>query len=89
MQEQSDNGQQGAPLYRVTQITDQLSFDPASGGGRVKRVNFQLADGTVSYVDVPLSEFNAANVQRLVEDHVEQLLAVKGIQAPTLPPSGY
>lgn len=77
------------PLWKITSIVDQPTFDPATGGGRVKRVLFRLYNGTTSYVDVPLSEFNPQKVGDLVHEHAQQLLDVAGIEAPTVVEAGY
>lgn len=82
-------GQAEPALWRVTSIVDQLTFDPATGGGRVKRVNFRLFNGTSSYVDIPLSEFNADNVGQKVAEHAEELLQAMGVTGPPVSQTPY
>lgn len=55
------------PRYRATHVTDSSSYDATRGAHRTKQVHFVLADGTKSYVEVPLDTYDAATVQRHLE----------------------
>lgn len=77
-------GVTGQPLYEVYDIED--TFGPTSLGGsnRIKRVLFHVAGAQDSYVDVPFSQFNAATVAQMIEDHVMAIMDVRVLKGPTL-----
>lgn len=72
-------------VWEVTKVED--AFGPASLGGsnRMKRVTFRMADGSDSYVDVPLANGwpaqAAALIEQMVADHIDasQLKSVETI----------
>lgn len=71
-------GQQSGPppLWEVFAVED--TFGPTSLGGnnRVKRIHFHILGAADSYIDVPIAQFNAANVSALIEDHVAHTVDV-------------
>lgn len=73
------------PLYTVGPITDATMIGPSGGYVRSKRVHYVLADGTGSFVEVPLTDFNRANVQKLIDAAVETHLDVATIQGAPVP----
>lgn len=64
------------PLWEVTSVED--TFGPTSVGGsnRIKRVNFTILGAGTSYVDIPVSQFNAAYVAAQIEAHVADTIDV-------------
>lgn len=63
-------------MWRVVRVEDW--FLPASLGGtnRAKRVWFVLPDGTETYVDVPIADFNSAKVAAMIQGHVDNMIDV-------------
>lgn len=82
-----DNAPNGpTPAWKVGRISDTTLMTPGQGFVRAKQVEFQLLDGSASFVTVPLSEFTPARVEQLINEHAEQLYAVKNLQGPLLGP---
>ena len=82
-----DQGQgQGQPLWKVTHVDDSTMLGDRGGFQRSKKVYFQLADGTASFVEVPLTSFTKATVDSLIEQHVGSLLEVLNTQGPMMGP---
>src|SRR5579859_361823 len=73
------------PLYTVGTITDTTMLGPSGQYVRAKRVPYVLADGTQSYIEVPLADFNRATVQRLLDAAVMTHLDVATIQGAAVP----
>jgi hypothetical protein len=48
-------------------------------------VTFQTASGVVSSVTVPLSQYNDANVARLIDEQVANIDSVHGLTASSAP----
>lgn len=55
------------PRYRPISVQDVSDYDPLHGPVRAKRVNFRLADGTTSYVVIPLHQYSADTVQQKLD----------------------
>lgn len=86
---QNDPAQNGgsAPLYSVTRVEDSTMLGASGGFTRSKKVWFTLANGTSSYVELPLSGFTRDNVANLIDQHVGDLLDVLNIAGPPVPTS--
>ena len=70
------------PLYRTTHTTDSDSYDTTRGAHRTKRVHYVLYDGTRSYVELPLDQYDADRVQELLQHAAEQHVQVMQIEGP-------
>ena len=75
------------PLWTIVRIEDTSMFDPATGASRGKRVTFALPDGTRSYVDVPLAQFDKTHVAEAINDMVSAHVEVLGLEGPPVSPS--
>ena len=76
------SGSNPQPKWRITRIIDTIAPTLTNPGERVKRVYFQLFDGTESYVDVPLQGLNAQAVNRAVDEHANQLIEILTLKSP-------
>src|SRR5260370_33309628 len=76
---------QGVALYGQIRGEDSTMIGPSGGFVRAKRVHFTLSNGTSSYIEVPLTDFKRSTVERLIEQHVSELLEVMNIQGPLIP----
>jgi hypothetical protein len=74
-------------LWRVLRVEDRTIFDQTNGPVPGKRVTYQLPDGSQSYVEIPLAQFNAEAVQQAIENSVVHILNVLDLRGPELPPS--
>lgn len=72
-------------VWEVTSVLDQTIFNPATGPQPGKRINFRLLDGTVSFVDVPLGQFNKDNVAKLIDEAAHNLYDVLSLAGPEMP----
>lgn len=71
---------QEEPVYKPVSVQDTTDYDPMRGTVPAKRVNFRRADGTVSYVVLPRSEYNAESVTKALEDDAAQHEAVMQVK---------
>lgn len=78
-----DQGQQAT--WKVTRTEDAMVLGRGGLGQRGKRVYFRLLDGTESYVEVAMPDFNPQRVSDLVNQAAEQLYQVHTLQGPTVP----
>lgn len=72
----------GKPQWEITGVTD--SFGPSIGPvpQRYKRVAFTTEQGDSSYVEVPLAPGWTEDAVRLIQQHVDELYALKRITGP-------
>lgn len=80
---------EGGSLWRVTHVDDSTMIGDRGGFQRSKKVYYQTSDGSQSYVELPLTSFNRANVERLINDHLNDLLDVLTLTGPPLQPPPY
>lgn len=73
------------PLYTVGRIEDSTMIGQSGGYVRSKRVYYTLADGSGSYIEVPFSDFNRSNVEKLLDAAVGTHLDVATIQGAAVP----
>lgn len=62
-------------------VQDVTDYDPLKGTVRAKRINFKLADGTNSYVIVPLDMFTREHVEKVLTEaanHHADIMSIKG-----------
>jgi hypothetical protein len=78
------SGSGGSALYRVTRVDDSTMLANAGGFQRSKKVYFTLADGTTSFIEIPLTSFTRDNVANAIDAHVGELLQVLNIQGPDM-----
>lgn len=71
---QSPGGQE--PLWQPFKIEDTFGATSFGGDNRIKRVWFHVLGAQDSYVDVPFSQFTAAQVAALIEQHVSDIVDV-------------
>lgn len=70
-----------APLWQVTEIKDTSIIIPNGGPVRAKRISFMLADGTDSYVEVPLDSFNPPAVAAQIEQMARKHYSIIGLRS--------
>lgn len=78
---------QSAPVWQVTRVEDQTAFTPGKGAVRVKRVWYQLFDGTESYEDFPAANFNLSKVEDQIDKQAQLIYKATQLRGPeiTLP----
>lgn len=69
-------------MWEVFDVQDTFGPTSLSGDNRVKRVLFHVAGAKDSYVDVPVSEFNAKRVAELIDAHVLHTVDVLTLKGP-------
>lgn len=62
--------------WRITAVHDDSRFIPNQAPQRLKRIHFELEDGTSSHVTVPEQNFNTQTVQAAVHQAATQLAGV-------------
>lgn len=77
---------QPKPAYRLTHVTDADSYSQQRGTHRVKQTHYVLADGTKSYVELPVDEHTAENVQAKVEEAAANHFDIMSLQGPPTVP---
>lgn len=73
------------PAWHVVRVEDTTSYQPGKGAVRVKRVYWQLFDGTESYEDFPAASFKLAEAERKIDDAAMltfRTLQLKGSEVP-------
>jgi hypothetical protein len=73
---QFDQSQTEQVMWRVTKVEDIYLPAGLGGNGRGKRVFFSLPDGTETFIDVPIADFNAPKVAAQIEQHVAAMVDV-------------
>jgi hypothetical protein len=73
-------------LWRVIRTEDRVVFDQANGPTPGKRVTYVLPDGSQSYIEVPMAQFNADTVRSLIEQAVVHIVDVMQLRGPDVPP---
>lgn len=68
------------PTWTITRIEDVQDFQPGAGNMRKKRVYFRTLDGTQSYVDIPMSDFNAEATKTAVDEAAANILEVRNLE---------
>ena len=68
------------PTWTITRIEDVQDFAPGTGTSRKKRVYFRTLDGSQSYVDIALSDFNSESVKREVDEAAANILEVRNLE---------
>lgn len=56
-----------APRYKPTHVVDSTSYDATRGTHRTKQVHYRMADGTKSYVELPIDQYNPDNVKAALD----------------------
>lgn len=74
------------PAYQVVSTEDSQVYEPPKGWVRHKKINVRYADGTLTYVEVPLEPDWPQQAQALIEDHYAQHQAVMDTQGPMIQP---
>jgi hypothetical protein len=57
-----------------------MGYNQMRGTHRVKRVNYQLYDGSTSYVEVPVEDYNAENVKAALQQAAKTHIEVMSIE---------
>lgn len=81
MQNSDESGPRSVPVWTVVRLEDTTAFTPGKGAVRVKRVWYQLFDGTESYEDFPATGFDLAKVEKQIDAQAQktyQALQLKG-----------
>ena len=77
---------QQAPRYKPIKVTDAAELDGMGRAVRAKRVDYQLADGTQSYVVIPHTEYNVENLQAALEQAANQHEAIMRVRGNPIMP---
>jgi hypothetical protein len=56
-----------APRYKPTHVIDSNSYDPVRGTHRTKQVHYRMADGTRSYVEIPVDQYGPEAVKEALD----------------------
>lgn len=76
------------PVWEVINVADGTMFSGAAGAQRSKVVTVRLnTDGSTFTVEIPLAQFNAQTVQKLITDQIGNELDVRDLAGGPLPPS--
>lgn len=75
------------PRYRPIKVQDTSELDGLGRAVRAKRVDYQLADGTQSYVTIPFDQYNADTLRALLEAEAGRHEAVMRVRGDTVYPS--
>lgn len=70
------------PLWKPTHTADQQVIDPYGRLVQGKRVHYRVSDGSASYIDIPLSEYNAQTVQDRVHTAVQKHFQIMSLSGP-------
>jgi hypothetical protein len=73
------------PHYMPISVEDVTDYDPMKGAIRAKKINYKLADGTVSYVTVPLDLYTKDEVTAALQaaaDHHVGVMSIRGVPGP-------
>jgi hypothetical protein len=68
------------PHYMPISVEDVTDYDPMKGAIRAKKINYKLADGTVSYVTLPLESYTKEAVTAVLQDAADHHTAVMSIR---------
>jgi hypothetical protein len=81
MQDYGAPTQKTVNVWHVVRIEDQTAFTSGKGAVRVKRVYWQLFDGTESYEDFPAATFDLGKAEAAIDKAAQlmyQALQLKG-----------
>lgn len=70
------------PLYTILRTEDTAIVGGPAISTRGKRVWFRTARGDQSYIEVPLSDFNAETVNAAIMEAVKHIYMVGDLQGP-------
>lgn len=76
------------PPFTVTKVTDSSGYDAQRGAHRTKQVHYKLADGTTSYVELPLDQATPEQVHQALTQAAEHHAAIMSLQPGVPPQSG-
>lgn len=68
-------------------VEDTTDYEPGKGSYRAKRVNYQLPDGTRSYVVIPHEAYTAENVAARLQAEAQKHAEVMAVRVS--PTAGY
>jgi hypothetical protein len=75
------------PHYMPISVDDVADYDPMKGAIRAKKIIYKLADGTVSYVTLPLESYTKEAVDKALQeaaDHHVSVMSIRGVPGPAL-----
>jgi hypothetical protein len=72
------------PHYMPISVEDVTDYDPMKGAIRAKKVNYKLADGTVSYITVPIETYTKEAVDRVLQEAADHHVEVMSIRGPSI-----
>lgn len=77
--------EQTVPAYTIMQPTDTTMPDLTGRFVRAKRIPLRFADGTSTYLEVPLNEYNSDRVSQLANEAYATHQEVVSIEGPQVP----
>lgn len=72
------------PAWRVVKVDDTTIIVPGGGPVRAKRVTFTLADGSSSYVEVPLDQFTPTVIAGQITQMAKQHYSIIALEGPMM-----
>ena len=75
-------------VWHIIRIEDQTAFVAGKGAVRVKRVYWQLFDGTESYEDFPAATFDLAKVATQIDKQAQLMYAALQLKGPEITVGG-
>jgi hypothetical protein len=84
---QQYDGPRPIPAWYITRVEDTTSIVGVTPMA-VKRVHLRLADGSDTFVDVPVNDYNAATVKRFADRLAENHFEVLAQRGPDITPPG-
>jgi hypothetical protein len=77
------------PHYMPISVEDVADHDPMKGVIRAKKINYKLADGTVSWITIPLESYTRETVDKALQeaaDHHASVMSIRGVPVAGLMP---
>lgn len=80
----SDSPPTSGPAWHIERIEDTTAFVAGKGAVRVKRIYFQLFDGTESYEDFPAATFDLTKAESKIDASAMTLYKALQLKGPVV-----
>jgi hypothetical protein len=77
-----DNGQ--TPLWKITNVRDAFTLAGVGQQTRIKQIDFELFNGTTSYVEVPFVRGWQDAAIKMVDEHARELIQLMAQQGESV-----
>jgi len=88
MNQDDANAPRQVAVWHIERIEDTTSFSPGKGASRVKRVYYQLFDGTESYEDFPAATFDLSKVSAQIDKQAQLIYQALQLKGPEITVGG-